>query len=171
MRSFGLASVLVVVALSLGGCMGSEADLASAQGEARGGCRVICPRCRPNQPCPRIACYEVCRGNAPEREQCGDTLCAAGDVCCNASCGICAPPDGFCTQQVCEPTTLSECASDADCTTFSNYCDGCSCEALAAGEAEPICAGTTVACFADPCMSSEARCVSGSCQLVSTSTL
>ncbi len=32
---------------------------------------------------------------------CGDKNCAAGDVCCNPSCGICTPPGGFCTMQVC----------------------------------------------------------------------
>jgi hypothetical protein len=32
---------------------------------------------------------------------CGNTTCAEGRVCCNASCGICTPPDGMCTQQFC----------------------------------------------------------------------
>ena len=35
--------------------------------------------------------------------QCGKNVCAAGQVCCNASCGVCTPPDGVCTQQACEP--------------------------------------------------------------------
>lgn len=34
-------------------------------------------------------------------EACGDATCDKGMVCCNASCGICAPPDGFCTQMAC----------------------------------------------------------------------
>lgn len=34
---------------------------------------------------------------------CGASRCEAGLVCCNESCGICAPPDGFCTQQACAP--------------------------------------------------------------------
>ncbi len=33
--------------------------------------------------------------------QCGDTTCASDEVCCNASCGICTPPDGACTQMAC----------------------------------------------------------------------
>ena len=37
-------------------------------------------------------------------EACGSRTCGAGEVCCNASCGICTPPDGFCTQQACVPT-------------------------------------------------------------------
>lgn len=33
---------------------------------------------------------------------CGDTTCDTGQVCCNASCGICTPPDGACIQIACE---------------------------------------------------------------------
>src|SRR5688500_19430854 len=32
---------------------------------------------------------------------CGDSVCSLGEVCCNPSCGICAKPNGFCTQQLC----------------------------------------------------------------------
>ena len=39
-----------------------------------------------------------CNGQA---EACGDSVCGAGEVCCNASCGICTPPDGVCIQVVC----------------------------------------------------------------------
>jgi hypothetical protein len=35
-------------------------------------------------------------------ETCGAVTCGAGQVCCNASCGICTEPGGFCTQQFCE---------------------------------------------------------------------
>jgi hypothetical protein len=34
--------------------------------------------------------------------RCGDTVCASGTVCCNASCGICTPPGGACIQLACE---------------------------------------------------------------------
>lgn len=34
---------------------------------------------------------------------CGPTTCPAGQVCCNASCGICTNPGWFCTQQACTP--------------------------------------------------------------------
>ncbi len=37
-----------------------------------------------------------------EGEACGETTCGAGEVCCNASCGICTPPDGVCIQIACE---------------------------------------------------------------------
>ena len=39
----------------------------------------------------------------PTASTCGEVTCEAGLVCCNASCGICAPPDGFCTQEQCGP--------------------------------------------------------------------
>ncbi|KAI6475797.1 hypothetical protein MCOR04_004878 [Pyricularia oryzae] len=32
---------------------------------------------------------------------CGNTTCAADQVCCNASCGICTPPDGACIMMFC----------------------------------------------------------------------
>jgi hypothetical protein len=33
---------------------------------------------------------------------CGQNVCHGGQVCCNPSCGICASPDGMCTQQFCD---------------------------------------------------------------------
>jgi hypothetical protein len=36
--------------------------------------------------------------------RCGPNTCARGEICCNPSCGICTPPDGFCTEQFCETT-------------------------------------------------------------------
>lgn len=38
--------------------------------------------------------------------QCGDSVCSAGEFCCNESCGICAPNGGFCTQEFCGATGL-----------------------------------------------------------------
>lgn len=35
-------------------------------------------------------------------ETCGNTVCPAGQTCCNASCGICAPPGGACIQIACD---------------------------------------------------------------------
>ena len=35
---------------------------------------------------------------------CGDDFCSQGEVCCNASCGICTPAGGACTQQLCDAT-------------------------------------------------------------------
>ena len=35
-------------------------------------------------------------------ERCGDNTCGRGMVCCNASCGICTPPDAACIQIACD---------------------------------------------------------------------
>ncbi|WP_156338212.1 hypothetical protein [Chondromyces crocatus] len=37
------------------------------------------------------------------RQKCGNNECGPGTFCCNASCGVCAPKGGACTQQVCDP--------------------------------------------------------------------
>jgi hypothetical protein len=39
---------------------------------------------------------------APAGEKCGDVTCASGQVCCNASCGICTPPGYSCIQLACQ---------------------------------------------------------------------
>jgi hypothetical protein len=40
---------------------------------------------------------------APDGESCGGNTCGLDEFCCNASCGICAPLGGSCTEQFCEP--------------------------------------------------------------------
>jgi hypothetical protein len=42
-------------------------------------------------------------GAADAGVTCGRATCASGQVCCNASCGICTPPDGMCAQLECSP--------------------------------------------------------------------
>ena len=34
--------------------------------------------------------------------ECGNSVCAEGNVCCNPSCGICTPPGGVCIQIACD---------------------------------------------------------------------
>ena len=36
-------------------------------------------------------------------QRCGAKTCAAGLVCCNASCGTCVKPGSSCTQHACGP--------------------------------------------------------------------
>ena len=64
----------------------------------KGGCHTNCPKCKPGEMCPMIACLLVCPG-----DKCGTSVCQKGEYCCNESCGICAPEGGFCTTQVCTP--------------------------------------------------------------------
>jgi hypothetical protein len=60
------------------------------------------PGCAPNQPCLAV-CYGTCQHEPSDVvEECGPTVCGAGEVCCNASCGICTQPDEFCIQIACE---------------------------------------------------------------------
>ncbi|MDF2693492.1 MAG: hypothetical protein K0S65_1875, partial [Labilithrix sp.] len=42
----------------------------------------------------------------PSTRSCGLNRCGPGEFCCNESCGICAPVGGFCTQQVCGPSSV-----------------------------------------------------------------
>jgi len=119
------------------------------------------PGCRRGDICPTV-CYGVCR---PRREpvECGLVTCGRGEVCCNESCGICTRPGGACTEQFCDPPV--ECRRDADCRTFSDYCTGCDCRALATSESDPVCPGPGVQCLIDPCFNQRAACVAGQCEL------
>jgi hypothetical protein len=73
-------------------------------------CGGICVPEAPN-PCATVLCQTgtqcvvkdgqpVCVPNGGPT--CGSNVCPAGQVCCNASCGICTPPDGACIQIVCD---------------------------------------------------------------------
>ena len=67
---------------------------------------------------------------------------------------------------VCVPNPpKGECSSDKECRLFSNYCEGCQCQALSIYETNPVCNGDIVACFVDPCRGAEAQCVKGQCVL------
>jgi len=61
------------------------------------------------------------------------------------------------------------CQNDADCRLVDNYCDGCACEALSATSPDPVCSGTIVACFRQPCGGLVAVCQSGTCQTATAS--
>lgn len=57
------------------------------------------------------------RDGGAAREPCGRVLCEVGQVCCNASCGLCAAPDLACAAIAC----TDECSSNADCAV-DEYC-------------------------------------------------
>ena len=40
--------------------------------------------------------------------RCGSKVCTSGLVCCNSSCGICAPPNGACIQLFCGTSPTSD---------------------------------------------------------------
>jgi hypothetical protein len=184
--------IVLALFLAVAGCGVPVEESAADEAALAGGCRSVCPKCRPGQVCPRIACYLDCNAPTP----CGPAKCANGQVCCNESCGICTEPGGFCTDQYCAPVEKGHrcdvialcipgyhwseakcgclpdkdgapagCTSDADCRTFSNYCTGCNCDALGAHDPDPTCDGPGVQCFADPCMNQTAVCLAGTCSL------
>ncbi len=86
--------------------------------------------------------------------------CGEGDICPQVCYGVCAKKDA--------PTKAAiegGCASDADCRTFSDYCEGCNCRVLAKGAAAPKCKSKPVNCLVDPCQMQRAACVKGACVL------
>ncbi|MBK7861149.1 MAG: hypothetical protein IPJ65_21565 [Archangiaceae bacterium] len=61
-------------------------------------CDIFCPNgnVKDGNGCDTCACLP---STGPTK--CGPNTCAAGQECCNDSCGICVPPGGACTQQAC----------------------------------------------------------------------
>jgi hypothetical protein len=64
-----------------------------------------------------------------------------------------------------DPSPRASCTTDADCRTFSDYCTGCDCRALAVSESAPVCQGPGVRCLVDPCRAEHAVCQQGRCAL------
>lgn len=50
-----------------------------------------------------LATHKCTAAPKPAGVQCGTATCPSGQVCCNASCGICTPPGNFCIQIACNP--------------------------------------------------------------------
>jgi hypothetical protein len=120
------------VALLLGaGCVvstesGEETDeLGVTEAQAQGGCKVVCPKCHPNQLCSKMMCYLEC---APGHTKCGDNVCGVGETCCNESCGTCVPDGEYCTQEYCGPAPAEQCgdvtckAGDVCCNASCGIC-------------------------------------------------
>jgi hypothetical protein len=118
------------------------------------------PGCTAGIACPAV-CYGTCR-SADTGPACGNTICATGTICCNASCGTCVSPGGGCTKQLCVPPT---CAKDSDCEPVADYCTGCDCRALTKGTTLPVCPGPGVRCLVDPCFRKVSTCVNQQCVL------
>jgi len=142
-------------------CIGTEA---CAAGEV---CTTEDGVCNPPPGCgPSVTCPAVCFGTCREATDvvCGAARCAAGSICCNASCGICAAPGSGCTKQLCEPPAGGgACKADGDCRVEADTCTGCDCRPLATGQALPPCAGPGARCLLDPCGGATAACVNGYC--------
>lgn len=59
-----------------------------------------CPGSSRWNPSPKVCGCEPTDSAGGTGERCGANTCATGQVCCNASCGVCTP-GGACTQQLC----------------------------------------------------------------------
>jgi hypothetical protein len=104
---------------------------------------------------------------------CSREVCAAEDIA--TTCEVVPLPAGSCGcvnreciwhQNGAPPDAGNvECGDGQGCVAFSNYCDGCNCEALPEGSTPPPCSGVIVSCFVDPCMNHNAACVNGRCLL------
>ena len=84
-------------------------------------------------------------GNGGEDDvACGPSVCTGGMVCCNASCGTCTPPGGFCTQQACSPDVTCE---RQDCGELPERCaDGSAPPASCDANDEGVCEWTVREC-------------------------
>ena len=73
MRTWWIGA-LACAALFVVGC---SSDASSSQtDDLKGGCRMVCPKCHPNEVCPMIACMLDCNG---KNQNCVDTqLCPIG---------------------------------------------------------------------------------------------
>ena len=95
---------------------------------------VCTPQCGPLQRCcpacggPQGRCVSDFSGACPVDKcaqpgaACGSTFCNPGMVCCNASCGICTPPDAGCTQQACADATPGIACGDAGICAADAFC-------------------------------------------------
>jgi len=101
---------------------------------------------------------------------CGAVTCPAGQYCCNASCGVCAPMGAACIQIACvgsggASSGVGSCSADADCSLYDDYCGGCNCRAFPANVAvDPICSPSQMnSCLVEPCLNKRAACTNGQC--------
>ena len=114
-RCMMVAIGFALCAFSVSAQQGGGADFSqcdSFTGAANGLCRAgLGADCDlgfdENGVCAQLALqFEKAAGALPPwaSEPCGDAICGTGTVCCNASCGICAPSDcpDCCIQIVCQ---------------------------------------------------------------------
>jgi hypothetical protein len=143
---------MVSVLVALAGC-GSVADTDVFEEAAQGGCKQVCPKCKPGQVCPMIACTLDCGPHTCPLAQ----LCIMGFHWSEAQCKCIAdrPMHG-----------PSSCRTADDCRLFADYCTGCDCRALGSHEADPSCQSPSgIRCLADPCATYTVACISGSCSV------
>ena len=133
----------------------TEAGYGTTEGALSGGCKTICPKCKPGAVCSKMMCYQECHGKAKTCDIMAK--CMAGYTWSDAKCAC-----------VVDKKAEPGCATDADCRLVDDYCTGCDCRALLTSQADPVCDGPGVKCFAQPCMNKTAACVAGTCTVASS---
>ena len=127
-----VASFLAFAFAAAAGCSAGVGDSGSGEDVSAdesgvAPCHTKCKKCPPGKIC-AMECQQI--GNCPGScsvialcvegyswddatcscvpnagDACGAVTCPSGQVCCNASCGICTPPGGACIQVVCAEST------------------------------------------------------------------
>jgi len=96
---------------------------------------------------------------------CGKNTCSEGEVCCNASCGICTPPDGACIQLACEENACDRtvCELGTHCELVEVQCLVPPCDPVAECVVDEECTGPIIDCAAPPpgCNYEGGGCVKG----------
>lgn len=93
----------------------------------------------------------------PETPALAEAALAGG---CRWECPKCTPAMQVCPKYACHLVCNGHnaCASDADCATFSNYCNGCACDAVTVDAYPKDRCPNPVECFRDPCGDRAAVC-------------
>lgn len=115
-----LAASALLVACSAAQDPGDSTDATEAQ---TGGCRTICPKCKPGQPCPKIACTLDCSSHKP------------GACSTDSDCRLF---DDYCTG--CDCRALSSNQKDPTCTGPGVKCFAEPCMGHAAACVQGVCA-------------------------------
>jgi hypothetical protein len=95
--------------------------------------------------------------------------CAADHLVGENAVDFAAPPDLRATDLAHAVTDgpAGECNSIADCRLFSTACSTdtpmCKCWALSSNDPDPMCSGSMIACFADPCQFETLTCINHVC--------
>jgi hypothetical protein len=170
------ARVLVLFSLlALAGCELLEEKIREGQVKPpppdNGGGPVTEPGAPLPPPAPEVACAST--SSCPAGQRCSTERgvcqsppgCDRPGVACPAVCyGTCEGPG----KPVDPGPGPAQCAVDADCRLFSDYCTGCDCRVLAKGQPDPVCSGPGVRCLVDPCGDLVAFCSAGRCGSRST---
>jgi hypothetical protein len=95
MKHVTLAALFVV--MGMGCAMGVEPTqddgISTDQAAAAGGCSVECPKCKPGDICPMMACIQICPDKGKAECQADTDCTATADYCKGCDCVALAPKE------------------------------------------------------------------------------